>query len=39
MKTRNESIEKLKEESDQVIYDSDPLFSVSIECGNGGNRK
>ena len=35
MKTRNEYIDKLKEESDHVIHDSDPLYSVSVEYGNG----
>ena len=35
MKTRNEYIEKTKEESDHVIHDSDPLYSVSVEYGNG----
>ena len=38
MKTRNEYIDKLKEESDHVIHDSDPLYSVSVEYGNGWNN-
>ena len=39
MKTRKEYIDKLKEESDHAIHDSDPLYSVSVEYGNGWNKK
>ena len=35
MKTRNEYIEKLKEESEHMIHDSDPLYSASVEYING----